>query len=438
MRRSIAAFGVVALVAAGAPARAAEEGKGGRLLKGVLEGARILQEPGAPPTREESAELWDAFLTVVSKHAAQHSEDPELRHDFFGALLDGRFDVVGLLGAAVGDDADPLRRLFESGWPRLAPLVGRLAETLPRDESARWRSLLDAGRVLEGISKHGGAVASELSARGLTPDRLRQLARLVLPPEIGDPLVYDTAVDPALREVFGFGPPIALAAAAPPPAVRSPLEWLVPSAHAAETAPGDVAALGRRLANWAPTRKDVDEYLPLVRELLHALADRTLAAKPLEPEFHELYDDLVLATAWQESCWRQFVKDRQGKVQPIQSGVGSVGLMQINQKVWRGFYDVGSLQRDVAYNGAAGAEILRHYLRDYAIEKGEHLATGSVENLARSTYAIYNGGPGHIRRYRNPKARKDLQAIDAAFLEKFRAVAAGDELGVARCYDGRG
>jgi hypothetical protein len=108
--------------------------------------------------------------------------------------------------------------------------------------------------------------------------------------------------------------------------------------------------------------------------------------------------------------------------------------MQINQKVWRGFYDLGGLNRDIAYNGAAGAEILRHYLRDYAIKKGEHTASGSVDNLARSTYSIYNGGPGHIRRYRTPTTRADLKAIDAAFWAKYQAVKAGDELGVARCY----
>jgi hypothetical protein len=437
VRRSLAAAALVLAIASG-PARAADEGKGGDFLKGVLEGARILTEPGPPPTREQSAELWDAFLTVVSKRAAQESEEPELRQDFFGALVQGRFDVVKLLGSDAGDDVAPLRRLFESAWPRLAPLLERLAATLPRDAGARWRGLLDAGRVLDEISKSGGAVASELAARGLTPDRLRQLARLVLPPELGDPLVYDTAVDPALREVFGFGAPIALAAAYARRDERAPLDWLIPAAHAADAPAGDVAALSARLAGWAPTRKDVGEYLPLVHRLLHALADRTLAAKPLEPAYHELYDDLLLATAWQESCWRQFVKNEQGKATPIQSGVGSVGLMQINQKVWRGFYDVAGLQQDIAYNGAAGAEILRHYLRDYAIRRGDPADVASLESLARSTYAIYNGGPGHIRRWRNPKARKDLREIDAAFLEKFRAVEAGDEMGVARCYDGRG
>ena len=51
----------------------------------------------------------------------------------------------------------------------------------------------------------------------------------------------------------------------------------------------------------------------------------------------------------------------------------------------------------------AGSEILIHYLRDYAIAKGEHTATGEIDNLARATYAVYNGGPGHLRRYRKDK-----------------------------------
>ena len=54
---------------------------------------------------------------------------------------------------------------------------------------------------------------------------------------------------------------------------------------------------------------------------------------------------------------------------------------------------------------------------------------------------MYNGGPGHLTRYRKPKQRADLKAIDASFLEKYEAVKAGKELEVGRCFtaaDGRG
>jgi soluble lytic murein transglycosylase-like protein len=123
-------------------------------------------------------------------------------------------------------------------------------------------------------------------------------------------------------------------------------------------------------------------------------------------------------------------------VKPIQSGVGAVGLMQVYPRVWRGFYDVSGLETDVGYNGRAGTEILHHYLRDYAIRKGEHTATGDPDNLARASYAVYNGGPGHLRRYRNPNESPSLKAIDTSFYAKYQAVKAGKELTVEGCFTG--
>lgn len=426
---------LVLLALAGA-ALAKDDAKHGDFLDGVLDGAKKLMQPSRPATREEAAQLWDGFLTNVSKRAAGETADADLRGGFFAALVEGRFDVVSMLSSVGGDKADPLRQLFLSSWPRLAPLLEQLAKSLPGETANRYRSLLDAGNALREVGKIGGALAGELSALGLTPETLRKLASLV---GARDPLAYDTVVDPELRDVFGFGAPLAAPRANPLVAwhAPSPLDWLVPAAQAAEPAAGsDIESLAKRLNAWVPTRADVREYLPIMRALLQQTAAQTLAAKPLEPEFHTLYGDLVLATAWQESCWRQFVRTRKGGLVTIRSGTGSVGLMQINQKVWRGFYDLGGLNRDVAYNGAAGAEILRHYLRDYAIKRGEHTVTGQIDNLARSSYAIYNGGPGHIRRYREPGTRAGLAAIDAAFWSKYQAVKAGDELGVERCYGG--
>ena len=414
------------LLAFAVPAQAKDADK----LGGFFDAVKRLAQPSRPATREESAQIWDGFLTNVSKRAAGETDDGDLRSGFFAALVEGRFDIVAMLGSVGGAKVDPLRQLFLSSWPRLAPLLETLVASLPADAARDYRALLDAGNTLRDIGKIGGALAGELSALGLTPDTLRKLAALV---GAKDPLAYDTAVDPELRAVFGFGPPLAN----PLVSDRSvdPMEWLVPVAHAEDgAAGGDIESLARRLKGWVPTRADVAAYLPVMHALLTQTAEKTLAAKPFDPEFRALYQDLVLATAWQESCWRQFVRNKKGVVVPIQSGVGSVGLMQINQKVWRGFYDLDGLNHDVAYNGAAGAEILRHYLRDYAIKKGEHTATGNVDNLARSTYSIYNGGPGHIRRYRTPTTRADLGAIDAAFWTKYQAVKAGDEMGVMRCY----
>ena len=101
--------------------------------------------------------------------------------------------------------------------------------------------------------------------------------------------------------------------------------------------------LGGRLNHWVPTRDDLDQYLPLVRDLLLQTAAQTLAKQALDGAVPRLYRWLVLATAWKESCWRQFV--RVGTViKPMQSPVGAVGIMQVLPRVWRGFYEVKGLQ----------------------------------------------------------------------------------------------
>lgn len=109
-------------------------------------------------------------------------------------------------------------------------------------------------------------------------------------------------------------------------------------------------------------------------------------------------------------------------------------MMQIMPHVWRGFYDSGGLTSDIAYNAAAGSEILMHYLLNYAIRHGEDKQSGGPDNLARATYAAYNGGPGHLRRYRTADTREDLRKIDLSFQEKYEAIRNGDELAVRACY----
>jgi soluble lytic murein transglycosylase-like protein len=440
---------VVLLAALALPSRAEEverktrDALGGLLQRGKKSSAAA--QAGESLSTVQAAELWDAFLTRIVKRSAGEASDGELRGEFLFALLSGRHDGVSLL-ASGAPASDPLRQLFLQSWERLSPLLERLVDDLDAKAAQPFRALVQAGDSLKAAQGLGERLGVRVS-----PDALRQLALLVLPAQAGDPLAYDLALDPELRSLFGFGAPLPSAERSPllsarPPASRiDPLAWLLPAAYAApaSAAPAhdaETVALAERLNAWLPTRADLTAYLPEMRTLLQRMTDATLAeresaGRSLDAQFVGLYRNLVLATAWKESCWRQFVR-RKGKVQPIQSGVGAVGLMQVYPRVWRGLYDVAGLQTNVGYNGRAGTEILYHYLRDYAIRKGEHTATGDPENLARATYAVYNGGPGHLRRYRDPNESASLKAIDASFLAKYQAVKAGNELGVESCFTG--
>jgi hypothetical protein len=179
----------------------------------------------------------------------------------------------------------------------------------------------------------------------------------------------------------------------------------------------------------------LNEYLPLVASLLKKTAEQTQQKRKLKPPVVKLFNSLVLATAWQESCWRQYTV-KQKKIQPLRSDSGDVGIMQLNEKVWRGFYDIQKLRWDITYNSRAGSEVLFNYLVRHALKQGENNRPGGLDNLARASYSAYNGGPAQVSRYRDPGAAAPGKKVDAAFWKKYRQVKAGDELNVARCLGG--
>jgi hypothetical protein len=368
---------------------------------------------------ETAWQQWDAFVTFIAKNAAADTAEAAQRQALFDVLIDARYDILWVLRPSGPNEPDPVPALFVKTWTRLAPVLRDLSLGLPGEGAVRYLSFIAAADALRAIQDLGPGSGLEISADGL-----RRLARIVAPAGTEDPVAYSDAIDPALRELFGFGAPL-------PTPQENPdvdLSWWLPAPAWADS-DADVLA---RLNRWAPSRDDVREYLPLAQQVLENAARKTLAKESLDAEFHPLYGWLVLATAWKESCWRQYIRVGD-TLKPMRSPVGALGIMQVNPRVWRGFYDVKGLSQDIAYNARAGAEILLHYLRDYAIAKGEHTKTGSVDNLARATYATYNGGPGHLTRYRR-KSRKGLGQIDESFWDKYRKIKAGQIMAVAECY----
>ena len=103
--------------------------------------------------------------------------------------------------------------------------------------------------------------------------------------------------------------------------------------------------------------------------------------------------------AWQESCFRQFVREEGKLAYLISYNNTSVGLMQINERVWRGLYDPRRLRWDIGYNASAGCEISGLYLRRYVLRKMDPKKPFDAELQARLVYAIYNGGPSQYRKF---------------------------------------
>lgn len=380
----------------------------------------------------EAWQRWDAFLTWFIKQAGFETDRQDIRMELFSVLLGARQDIIGVLVPESGVDPDPVPELFSDTWAELAPVLRELSQDLPPDTALRYMGFIAAADALATIEALGEQIGFELSA-----DTLRYLARMANPDLVIDPLVYDTAVDADLRELFGFGPPLELDEPMwldlrPGGAFAGLMFGILPMAILQDP---HYKGLVSRLNGWVPTIRVLDEYLPLMQQLLDRVIGVTLNNKGLDKPYFDIFRPLVLATAWQESCWRQFIRQG-GEIITIRSHAGAIGIMQINQYVWRGFYDLDGLHNDVGYNARAGTEITHHYLVDYAIARGEHKHEGGLENLARATYAMYNGGPRHMTRYRNPGTSRSLRAIDRSFWEKYEAIQDGDPLAVAQCYVG--
>jgi Transglycosylase SLT domain len=415
----------------------------------------------------------DAFMTFVVKQAGSETPLAVLHAALVEVLLEERFDLIDALASPRRDPRDPVRQIFLETWVRLAPVLRRLAPTLPTPLAVRTLSFVSAGDALRALDELGPATGLEISADGL-----RRLARIIAPTAPGDPLAYDLGVDPELRALAGFGAPLpppedaedgdedadanepddtptidktpepTLAPAARLPAPRS--TWLglgtaaaLAVAALADASPAEASPVDgdggiddeviRRLNRWAPTGDDLEEYLPLVRDLLQAVAVERVREDRLSDEIATLFRALVPATAWQESCWRQFVR-RGGDLAPLRSPVGAVGIMQVNQSVWRGFYEPRGLQRDMRYNARAGAEILARYLRNHVIGKARYEDRG--DDLVSAAYAAYNGGPGQLRRFEKGRASRRERAVYASFRGKLAQIRSGDALAVRACFAG--
>lgn len=389
-------------------------------LAAAFELPQLPKVPGLPSLTGPSADWrqFDSFFTFVVKRFG--SDVPgNLKESLGDAFLDSRYELTSAV--APGKGGNPVPELFVNGWKRLSPIMNQALPSLPKQTASLYSSFIGAA---DKLSLTGG------SGLNLTPDALKGMARLIAPTSTADPLAYNTNVDSGLRSLLGFGSPL------PTPGRQSRLDdrflpdrdgatilsWLGHAAIAAEPAAVD-------LNQMLPEPKELQRYLIHVRELLVNLSDKIATKSKLTDQYKPIYRQIVFAAAWQESCWRQYIK----KGTPLASATGDLGLMQVNRNTWRGVYDLKNLGGDITYNGNAGGEILYYYLTRHAIKKAEDKQPGG--NLARATYSAYNGGPGAVARYRGVRQSPTWKKVDEAFWEKFQAVSAGNEMAVKSCYD---
>ena len=349
---------------------------------------------------------WDAFLAYCLKQIALDSEDAALRRSMFDLLLESRYRLSEILSGEVRVSGDPVRELFLEAWSELRAILA----------DARYTLFVDAGDALAALDRAAPGLAMTVSADGL-----RQLARSLRPGTTGDPLAYEWAVDPQLKRLFGVEEPSGVETAPPQ---RSWLDFFIAPARAnAEAEP-------RALDRWVPRREELDAFEARIAAVLQKVGAAELQRSSLAAPYDRIYRDMVPATALIESCWRQYVV-RSGKVTYLRSGAGSVGLMQVNQVVWRGFYDRERLRWDTAYNARAGAQILLRYFKDYAIPFAEK--NGDANHVARAAYAVYNAGPRAVGRFLKSPPHPREARVDERLKSLYEGIASGGEVDLRNC-----
>ena len=430
---------------------------------------------------------WDAFIVFAIKQLAGTVGEKQFRAQLFDLLLDSRYRLVEALAQPqVNAGPDPIRVIFIDEWSRLRTIIQSAARReILGSRALEFLSFVSAGDALFAADQAAPALGMRISE-----DDLRKLAHVMAPQYAGDPLIFSYDTDPQLQHLFGFTEPLespgllevpvpdnnlsATPAAAPlvTPAVplisQSPLESPVPSGSSPAPAPPSISpampgptispttmrtwlrwfaprdanvsedplatqifSLGAALKRIVVEEDNASTYAQSIQRLLTLITQREITDQGLAPQYRQTFLALVKSTAWQESCWRQFIRVN-GQVRFLESDTADVGLMQVNKHVWRGFYSIPRLEWDISYNAGAGAEILMR-LMSVNTARATTKDSNSVAEIARSTYAAYNGGPNAHNRWRRPDESAEARYIDQSFWTKFRAVTAGQLFDILSC-----
>jgi len=361
----------------------------------------------------ESWEAWDAYLVfMITSLAAEPLTDSD-RRILMDVLLETRH---GFVQAFIDNTLDDhfIREQFIDAWQELSGVFRHHLGDDPASDLLGYLAFFTASDALAALDAVGPELGIEISRDGLI-----RLVRMISDKN-ENVLSYGTDVDQDLRSVLGFGSPLPVGDSARKNA-ETPLE-MVRSVFFRTAWAGETAPEKGPISRWVWRGNGADAYIERVKALLQDAGNGLLAKSERSKASHHFFQSFVLSAAWQESCFRQFVI-RTGKITYLRSYNGtSVGLMQINERVWRGIYDRQRLRWDIRYNGMAGCEIVDIYYRKYALKRLNPDQQADIELLAGVIYAMYNGGPRQLRKYLKRHRAGTYYLSDRLFSEKFNWV----------------
>ncbi|WP_457577881.1 lytic transglycosylase domain-containing protein [Desulfomarina sp.] len=410
---------------------------GGLLAELVSEVESVYEPAGEdrPLTPAETRDLvglwetWDVFLVQLVTAIGGYSTSDSDQQILVDVLLSARYEFsAALAGRRVGRDF--VRIQFLDAWKRLAPIFRKQLYSGDGENGLGYLAFFTAADALEVFDKMGPTIGIEISRQGLlrlarmldgkvgklryVPDvdsRLRNLLELPRLQERSQPLPEEPGIDlddvkkeplSLFRNVF-----VTPVCAEPLPGLKEILKWKVP-------------------------KKNIESYVLRVRKVLDGAIGRLLGREQIPASLHGAFREMINAMAWQESCLRQFVVKNRKLTYLLSYNRSSVGIMQVNERVWRGLYDRGRLRWDIRYNALAGCEIADLYLRKYVLA-GRKKSVPDKDLIVRTVYAMYNGGPGQYSKFLVREKKKRHFRSDLLFAEKLSWVRSGKWQNLSLC-----
>ncbi len=390
-------------------------------------------------------EAWDAFLVYTITSLAPHKLSADDRQCLLDTLLTIRYQFITALTTAT-IERDMIRQQFVTAWTDLTPVFRHYLGGRPSGNLLGYLAFFTASDAVVALDRIGPQLGLEISREGLI-----RLARL-LARQQPVTLAYRSEVDTDLRRILGLAPELKSDEAVfkgeevelEPPGPQSTLDseqtilgilsaLLIPNAWAQKLNPIDSLA---EIRTWLAARHNSDTYLKRIESLLLNSAGKVLGKRKTSNAYAKMFPQVVLATAWQESCMRQFLVKKKKIVYLRSYNGSSVGVMQINERVWRGMYDLHRLRWNIRYNVRAGCEILDLYVTKYIEKNLKEMNSGkkiAFDTLAQVIYAMYNGGPQDFKKFLSRKKMGKYFKSDKLFLEKYTWVKTGQWQNMRKC-----
>ena len=391
----------------------------------------------------EAWESWDAFLVGIITSLVK---EPLLENDrqiLFDTLLETRYRFITELSERTLE-RDLVREQFIMAWKNLSAIFRTHLGNKVSKYTLGYLAFFTASDALTAFDKLGPTLGIEISRNGLI--RLAGLLRKEKPISLD----YDKSVNTDLRKILDLGAPLVTST---PDYGTDELDldktrdnkngkdylWygikqFLNTPAWAKTQNKEIVF--KDIVKWLALKDDLDAYMKRVKKLLESSASNLLKRNKLPEKYYQIFREIIFSTTWQESCFQQF-KVKAGKITYLRSyNMSSVGLMQINERVWRGIYNLKQLKWNIDYNAMAGCEIIDLYFQRYALKRLKITNPIDGDTLAGITYAMYNGGPSHFSRFLRRKEKGKYYLSDRLFFKKYRWVQNDQWSNIDRCLAG--